>query len=331
MKSSIVSSLLILGLVCVFPRQTACHGRLWTPPGRSTAWRFPEFAHYNLTEDYDDNQLYCGGAQKQMSTGKCGVCGDAYDDPEPRDHEVGGKYVRRTDRPIVATYIQGDVATFVFQLTTNHQGWVVFKVCPTNDLSVEATQECLDSHLLELAPTSRNMEHDHRFQLPKGDHTSPNNIDIDVIIPSDLTCDPCVLQWKYHTGNTWNTDPETGESGLGVGPQEEFYACADIRITEKIPTSPRFLFKTEQTTQVQVASTAPPETTSTDREQTTTVDNTTTNKEDNNSECVAIGPWAAKPGQYDMDRWCRLNCIEFTPKYCPDIMCSETCRQIGGN
>ena len=35
----------------------------------------------------------------------------------------------------------------------------------------------------------------------------------------------------YNTGNSWGTDDD-GTSGIGHGPQEEFYGCADIAIAE---------------------------------------------------------------------------------------------------
>ena len=34
-------------------------------------------------------------------------------------------------------------------------------------------------------------------------------------------------------GNSWGTDPDTGESGMGLGAQEQFYGCADIAINSK--------------------------------------------------------------------------------------------------
>ena len=48
-------------------------------------------------------------------------------------------------------------------------------------------------------------------------------------LPADLTCEHCVIQWHYHTANSWACD-DTG-CGLGYGEQEEFYGCADIAIT----------------------------------------------------------------------------------------------------
>jgi hypothetical protein len=42
-------------------------------------------------------------------------------------------------------------------------------------------------------------------------------------LPNGLSCSRCVLQWRYHAGNSWGTDADTGKSCLGCGPQEEFY------------------------------------------------------------------------------------------------------------
>merc|ERR1712141_773125 len=52
-------------------------------------------------------------------------------------------------------------------------------------------------------------------------------------LPSHLTCEQCVLQWRYHTGNTWNCDKQTGRCCTGCGYQEEFYSCADVKIVSK--------------------------------------------------------------------------------------------------
>jgi len=44
-----------------------------------------------------------------------------------------------------------------------------------------------------------------------------------VQLPANLSCTRCVLQWKYHAGNNWGKDRETGLPCLGCGSQEEFY------------------------------------------------------------------------------------------------------------
>merc|ERR1711972_16049 len=53
-----------------------------------------------------------------------------------------------------------------------------------------------------------------------------------VILPADMTCSQCILQWTYTAGNDWGTC-ENGTSSLGCGPQETFRACSDIAIESK--------------------------------------------------------------------------------------------------
>ncbi|CAF1071535.1 unnamed protein product [Rotaria sp. Silwood1] len=64
-------------------------------------------------------------------------------------------------------------------------------------------------------------------------------ITVRVQLPADVSCNHCVFQWKYTAGNSWGTDPITGEQGLGKGTENEtFMGCADIKIggsTESVP------------------------------------------------------------------------------------------------
>lgn len=108
------------------------HGRLVKPAGRATLWRNPEFAKYNPPRNYDDTQLFCGGVyvrtkyvtvpwkfwiiackldfQKQvqydLNNGSCGICGDPFNEPQPRTHEGGGMFGRGI---IVGEYKAGQV------------------------------------------------------------------------------------------------------------------------------------------------------------------------------------------------------------------------------
>merc|ERR1711972_369555 len=50
-----------------------------------------------------------------------------------------------------------------------------------------------------------------------------------VILPADMTCSQCILQWTYTAGNDWGTC-ENGTQAVGCGPQETFRACSDIAI-----------------------------------------------------------------------------------------------------
>jgi hypothetical protein len=56
--------------------------------------------------------------------GKCGVCGDRYDDPHPQDNENTGKYGKGI---IAKQYTSGSVIDIEVLLTTNHMGYFNFR------------------------------------------------------------------------------------------------------------------------------------------------------------------------------------------------------------
>nr|KAG5691648.1 hypothetical protein BaRGS_022923 [Batillaria attramentaria] len=121
------------------------HGYVMDPPQRSSLWRFG----YNTPVNNNDNQLFCGGAKRQwkVNGGKCGICGDPYDTPDPKPNEAGGMYATGI---IVRTYHQADVINVTVKITASHGGYFMFKLCPNNDVTKEATQECLDRHVLQV-------------------------------------------------------------------------------------------------------------------------------------------------------------------------------------
>ena len=51
-------------------------------------------------------------------------------------------------------------------------------------------------------------------------------------LPAGLQCRRCVLQWHYMAANNWG-DCGNGTSRNGCGAQEQFRACADIRISDR--------------------------------------------------------------------------------------------------
>ena len=63
------------------------HARLMEPPSRASMWR----VGFPTPKDQDDNQSYCGGfgIMHHRNGGKCGICGDPWDQ-YPRDHEAPG-------------------------------------------------------------------------------------------------------------------------------------------------------------------------------------------------------------------------------------------------
>ncbi|KAK7084655.1 hypothetical protein SK128_024301 [Halocaridina rubra] len=194
------------------------HGRLMDPPARNSMWRFG----YPNPVNYNDNELYCGGfvVHYQKNGGKCGVCGDNYQDEVPRDHEAGGLYGNAI---ITKRYVTGQVINIEAELTTNHKGYMEIKLCPHNNPKEIVTQECFDQYPLMIKGTDEI-----RFVIPE-DSKKQEIFRWRVKLPEGITCSYCVIQWKYFAGNTWGTDA-TGSIGVGKGPQETFVNCADVMI-----------------------------------------------------------------------------------------------------
>lgn len=210
-----VGLLAVLAWACVGVRG---HGRLIEPPGRSTAWRYG----FNTPPNYNDHEIYCGGyaTQWQRNGGKCGPCGDPWQQPRPRDNEGGGKYGRGV---IVKKYKHSSVATIGVQLTANHKGFFEFHICPHNNPLRPVSEKCLQQHILKQSDGSGA-----RYYPGAGSRKFYANYRL----PAGLTCKQCVLRWRYVAGNNWGRC-ENGTGMVGCGPQEEFRSCADITITEE--------------------------------------------------------------------------------------------------
>ncbi|CAF0794782.1 unnamed protein product [Brachionus calyciflorus] len=209
------------------------HGRLEIPAARNAAWRFG----FNTPENYNDNELNCGGAgmQHSINGGKCGVCGDSYSGSRP--HEVGGRYATGT---IVKSYVKGTIIDVRVRLSANHRGNMEFRICPVLNKFVEITKECLDENLLHI------IGHGTSYPVQTGE----DEINLNVKLPDDLVCSHCVFQWKYRAGNSWGSLPN-GTSGIGYGAQEEFYNCADIEIrpfAAEITSATPIILATKSTT-----------------------------------------------------------------------------------
>ncbi|KAG0729547.1 hypothetical protein GWK47_030073 [Chionoecetes opilio] len=264
------------------------HGRLIEPPSRASAWRMG----WPTPIDYNDNEGSCGGFshQHQVNGGKCGVCGDGWEE-NPRPHEApGGLYATGT---LTRQYNQGQVITLTADITSNHRGYFEVRLCP--DPKVEATQDCLDKHPLMLADGSGFK---YKISLYTGKHT------IQLVLPPTVVCTHCVLQWRYVAGNNWGVCPD-GHGELGCGLQEEFRACADVTILPAylrnglpMPITPLNGHQ-ERSTESHPKSIH-------------------TNEEGQHlPACRAVGMWKQLPGA---DVWCFKNCVH-TPGRCPATHC----------
>ncbi|XP_076313802.1 uncharacterized protein LOC143226564 [Tachypleus tridentatus] len=158
---------------------------------------------------------------KQWSSkvaGRCGECGDPWEEDRPRDHETGGKYAKNI---IVGRYSPGSDIEVIIDLTSNHLGWFQFSLCPRYDKEDKETNECFDEHILELSDGSGTV-----FHIP----TNRSELQfLRVKLPENLSCDYCVFRWHWRSGNRIGPC-DNGEERLGCGPQETYRNCADIAI-----------------------------------------------------------------------------------------------------
>ncbi|OXA63536.1 hypothetical protein Fcan01_02764 [Folsomia candida] len=162
------------------------HGRLMNPPARNAMWRFG----YAVPTNYDDNQLWCGGAQKYYENGeKCGVCGDDFAEPSPRDHETGGQFANGI---VVRRYAPGQIIETEIQITANHLGYFEFKLCPVKDETKEVTEDCLNENTLKVL---NGETWDTKYYVTS-DEMAKDFI-VKVKLPHHLTCNRCVMQWTY--------------------------------------------------------------------------------------------------------------------------------------
>ncbi|XP_029663739.1 uncharacterized protein LOC115235834 [Formica exsecta] len=291
----------ILYLFVQVPDEIHGHGRLMDPPSRNAMWRFG----YPNPVNYNDNELFCGGyaVHWQQNKGKCGICGDAYHLSEPRPHEAGGEFANGI---ITRHYTVGEEIQVEIELTANHFGRFEMYICPNDDPSREATQECFDSYPLYVSGTQ-----DVRFEIPR-DTGKKGIIQYTVTLPPYLTCSQCVVQWNYYTGNMWGTC-ENGTEAVGCGRPETFRNCADVRIitsTGGIP--PQFL---HQNSIFQLYS---------------LVSKFTSTPLARPLRVQVCEPTVAYRYRQDMSNWCQVNCIRI-PSNCPPGVCRclDTCDAIG--
>jgi len=203
------------------------HGRLVSPPARSSAWRYRSgFPAY-----YDDTAMYCGGFNTQWVTngGRCGICGEAWN--KPKEFEKGGKFYRGT---IVETFKKNQQMKVVVEITAGHKGYLEFRICNVDGWEGDATNACFRQNPLKDADGKT------RFKYIDGFNTYL------LYPPKDMTCKHCVFQvryllmflkitlirsqriffwikWKFHAGNSWGTFYPKRGGCIGCGPQEEFY------------------------------------------------------------------------------------------------------------
>ena len=218
-----------------------------------------------------------------------------------------GKYTKNL--VISRTYREGSAIKAKVELTANHNGFFLFKLCPTKTDKKEVTQKCLNRFPLEVL----NSVTSDKYVVPS---KRAQMFTIELKLPKGLTCQRCVFQWTYICANNWGKC-ENGSSAVGCGPQETFRGCADVKIVgqnEEIidTTTPTPELSTKSKDQdrlnliedesIDFINHSNPETTSSERQFT--------------KSCGSTGIWKRVA---NMDEWCKVNC---QANFCPPTHCS---------
>lgn len=101
--------------------------------------------------------------------------------------------------PLVATYEAGQIIQVTIEVTVSHESGTTFRfqLCTPDQISAE----CFAAGEFATA----------EFDLMTGTHT------YEIELPADLTCDPCVLRWKWDYGFLSCADVRIVASGTPVG------------------------------------------------------------------------------------------------------------------
>ena len=190
----------MLFIFFLLPALVSSHGFLCEPPSRNAAWLcgYPK----DEPKNYDQMALNAGGVRRTYPDypNRCpvlyGVCGDPSD--AKQEHSAGGVH----DRGVRRNYRRGDTIQIQVNVTAFHQGFFDIELCST----YPETEECFKSI--------------NQFSIDK---TSPEGGNptyfFPVKLPSNITCERCVLRWFWITNNS---------PGL---PPEFLINCADISIS----------------------------------------------------------------------------------------------------
>ncbi|XP_003745330.1 uncharacterized protein LOC100904863 [Galendromus occidentalis] len=190
-------------------------GRMQEPPARGSLWRFGYDSPVNVNDSYTD----CGGTERlwHLNGGNCGMCGDAFDLPVPRPHEIGGVYGQGL---ITRRYEPGQYIDVELNFTGQLGGYFQFSVCKIEDYPVDRKRavkqiKCRSRRPLDTEETGEPL---YSITVPR------NYYKLRVKLPRRYQCHWCVLVWEYWTGSPCGLDQDCNV------PQGQLKSCADIMI-----------------------------------------------------------------------------------------------------
>ena len=122
---------------------------------------------------------------------------------------------------------------------------------------------------------------------------------------------------SFLPGNNWGVDAVSGLSGLGYGPQEQFYGCADVAILGD--GAPATIPTTTTTSASMITTTSSPPTgdrsTPSSTSQLPVISSTGDPPVTAKPKCFAVNEFA---GDKSMDNWCEIHCKK---DFCPETHC----------
>lgn len=244
-----------------FSSNVSGHGYLKSP--RSRNWIAAEDGKWSGGSENDPIKETCPHCLNRKDiSGSCGKIdqGPNYDYPL---NALGGPMPKN----IQATYSEGGLVDLEAVLTAHHMGHFVYKACPIQEGEV-ASQECFDSHPLEFVednlygatpdPNYPDRAYIPRTTYPWYQKTVSNtwNHSHKYRLPENLVGELVLIQWHYITANSckpegyddYNFPPYFEPSSTvgtcnslpedGNGTPEQFWNCAEVKITASGPISP---------------------------------------------------------------------------------------------
>ena len=139
-----------------------------------------------------------------MNNGKCGICGDPFDEAVKPHEAPGGLFATGT---IVRRYTQGQVINVTVRLTATHKGYYEFKLCPNNNVNQDPPQECFE-RCVQRKIFGTYLKRIIRFPLTFLDGAAgatgstrfsslnllPATYQVRLQLPPEVTCSQCILQ-----------------------------------------------------------------------------------------------------------------------------------------
>lgn len=178
------------------------HGWLDEPVARSSAWLYNKKFENAFPNNYMHIQMNCGGYDVLLKNDlKCGICGEEFN-KMPKEFEKDGEmYIGQ----VVQNYFQGQIINVTvqvkikksikyetdlnsrihFQITANHLGYSEFLICNVDNLTTDATQECLNKRILKDSNGTSKFYIQPYYRGP---------ITTSLVLPLDLKCNHCVFQ-----------------------------------------------------------------------------------------------------------------------------------------